>query len=77
MTINNEKELKLFENTIESCTDPVWLVTSTGKQYDLKNPMEYHTGMSILLDETDPEIYAYSREDMNRLYQYFGMVRAA
>ena len=41
MTINNEKELKLFESTIESCTDPVWLVTSTGKQYDLKNPMEY------------------------------------
>ena len=67
MTINNEKELKLFESTIESCTDPVWLVTSTGKQYDLKNP----------LDETDPEIYAKSREDMNRLYQYFGMVRAA
>ena len=61
MTINNEKELKLFESTIESCTDPVWLVTSTGKQYDLKNP----------------EIYAKSREDMNRLYQYFGMVRAA
>ena len=55
----------------------MWLVTSTGKQYDLKNPMEYHTGMSILLDETDPEIYAKSREDMNRLYQYFGMVRAA
>ena len=77
MTINNEKELKLFESTIESCTDPVWLVTSTGKQYDLKNPMEYNTGMSILLDETDPEIYANSREDMNRLYQYFGMVRAA
>ena len=77
MTINNEKELKLFESTIESCTDPVWLVTSTGKQYDLKNPMEYHTGMSILLDETDPEIYAYIREDMNRLYQYFGKVRAA
>ena len=77
MTINNEKELKLFESTIESCTDPVWLVTSTGKQYDLKNPMEYHTGMSILLDETDPEIYAYSREDMNRLYHYFEMVRAA
>ena len=47
MTINNEKELKLFESTIESCTDPVWLVTSTGKQYDLKNPMEYHTGMSL------------------------------
>ena len=40
MTINNEKELKLFESTIESCTDPVWLVTY-------------------------------------RLYQYFGMVRAA
>lgn len=77
MTINNEKELKLFESTIESCTDPVWLVTSTGKQYDLKNPMEYRTGMSILLDETDPEIYAYSREDMNRLYHYFEMVRAA
>ena len=77
MTINNEKELKLFESTIESCTDPVWLVTSTGKQYDLKNPMEYHTGMSILLDETDPEIYANSHEDMNRLYQYFRMVRAA
>ena len=77
MTINNEKELKLFESTIESCTDPVWLVTSTGKQYDLKNPMEYHTGISILLDETDPEIYTYSSEDMNRLYQYFGMVRAA
>ena len=33
--------------------------------------------MSILLDETDPEIYAYSREDMNRLYHYFEMVRAA
>ena len=77
MTINNKKELELFENTIDSCKDAVWLVTSTGKQYDLKNPMEYHTGMSILLDETDPEIYAYSREDMNRLYQYFGMVRAA
>ena len=77
MTINNEQELKLFESTIESCTDPVWLVTSTGKQYGLKNPMEYHTGISILLDETDPEIFAKSREDMNRLYQYFGMVRAA
>ena len=28
MTINNEKELKLFESTIESCTDPVWLVSN-------------------------------------------------
>ena len=77
MTIKTQKELALFESTIDSCKDPVWLVTSTGKQYDLKNPMEYHTGMSILLDETDPEIYAYSREDMSRLYHYFEMVRAA
>ena len=77
MTINTEKELKLFESTIDSCKDSVWLVTSTGKQYDLKNPMEYHTGMSLLLDETNPEIYAYSLEDMNRLYHYFEKVRAA
>ena len=77
MTIKNEKELTLFEHTINSCKDPVWLVTSTGKQYDLKNPMEYHTGMSILLDETDPEIYTYSLEDRNRLYQYFAKVRVA
>jgi hypothetical protein len=77
MTIKNEKELTLFESTIDSCKDQVLLVTSTGKQYNLKNPMEYHTGMSILLDETDPEIYTYSREDMNRLYHYFEKVRAA
>ena len=77
MTIKNEIELTLFEHTINSCKDPVWLVTSTGKQYDLKNPMEYHTGMSILLDETDPEIYTYSLEDRNRLYQYFAKVRVA
>ena len=77
MRIKNEKELALFERTIDTCKDPVWLVTSTGKQYDLKNPMEYHTGMSILLDETDPEIFAYSLEDRNRLYQFFEKVRAA
>lgn len=77
MTIKNEKELKLFESTIDSCKEHVWLVTSTGEQYDLKNPMEYHTGMSILLDETDPEIYAHSNEDMNLLYHYFEKVHAA
>ena len=47
MTINNEKELKLFESTIESCTDPVWLVTSTGKQYDLKNPRSMQKAVKI------------------------------
>lgn len=77
MTIRNERELKLFESTIHACKDSVWLVTAAGEQYDLKNPMEYHTGMSMLFDETDPEIFAYSCEDKNRLYQYFQKVRAA
>lgn len=73
MKIRNNEELLMFERTIDACRAPVWLVTSDGQQYNLKNPMQRYQGIGKLIRDYDmdvPEIYASSYEDEMRLFGF-------
>ena len=50
MKIRNQTELKLFEETLDSCTSSVLLVTQQGEQYDLSDPATgtFFDGRSVL-----------------------------
>ena len=70
MRICNKDELRLFEDVLEQCGHPVLVLTSGGRQFDLKDPMEKYAGMASLISGEDPELFASSREDEMRLFAY-------
>ena len=45
MIIRNEKELTLFEETLDKCQNTLWLISPHGTQYDLMNPVERCLGI--------------------------------
>ena len=49
MIIGSERELVLFEETLGQCQNTVWLISTCGKQYDLKNPLERCLGIAEML----------------------------
>ena len=71
MKICNKDELRLFEDTLEQCKNPVMVLTPEGDQYDLKDPMERYPGIASLIGNEDPEIFASSYEDEMKLFRYF------
>ena len=73
MKIRNNDELKLFEETIDRCSDSVLLVTPQGEQYDLKDPAQRYLGIAEILrgDESgEPELFTTSCGDEMRLFGF-------
>ena len=78
MKIQNNEELRRFEETIDACRSAVWLITPDGKQYDLKVPMERYRGLGKRIHGSameEPEIYAACREDEIRLLRFIAASR--
>ncbi|MDD3334143.1 MAG: hypothetical protein PHI98_01375 [Eubacteriales bacterium] len=73
MKIRSNEELLMFERTINACRAPVWLVTTDGQRYNLKNPMERYLGIGKLIRGhaiDDLEIYTSNREDEMCFFGY-------
>ena len=66
MIIRSERELALFEETLDQCQNTVWLISTCGKQYDLMNPLERCLGIAEMLKyqrADEPEIFTTSYGD--------------
>ena len=66
MKIRNEEDLRKFEKIIDQCAKPVWIVTPSGEQFNLKNPLEREHGLSHMIckkDYEEPEVYTSCTED--------------
>ncbi len=77
MKIRNNEELKLFEETLDRCSDSVLLVTRQGEQYDLADPAQRYLGIAELLSRTveeEPELFTSSVKDEMAFFEYFDAV---
>ena len=77
MKIRNNNELKLFEETIDRCDDPVMVVTQQGDQYDLSDPAQRVLGIAEMLSKEgyeEPELFASSYKDEMKLFDYLKTV---
>ena len=73
MMIRNNKELKLFEETLDRCEASVMVVTAQGNQYDMKDPSQRCLGLAAMIRGrgiNEPEIFASSCADEMRLFDY-------
>ncbi len=73
MIIRNERELALFEETLDRCQNTLWLISPHGKQYDLMNPVERCLGIAEMLKDEgteEPELFTTSYGDEMRLFDF-------
>ena len=79
MVIRNENELALFEEILNRCQSTVWLISTCGKQYDLKKPLERCLGIAEMLryqSADEPEIFTTSYGDEMRLFEFIAAQKA-
>ena len=79
MIIGSERELVLFEETLGQCQNTVWLISTCGKQYDLKNPLERCLGIAEMLKSqgiNEPEVFTTSYGDEMHLFEFIARQRA-
>ena len=77
MKIRNNDELKLFEETLDRCSDSVLVVTPQGDQYDLTDPAQRILGIAEMLSKDgyeEPELFASSYADEMKLFAYLNTV---
>ena len=77
MKIRNNDELKLFEETLDRCNASVLVVTPQGNQYDLTDPAQRILGIAEMLTRDgydEPELFASSREDEMKFFDYLNAV---
>ena len=77
MKIRNNDELKLFEETLDRCSDSILLVTPQGDQYDLIDPAQRILGIAEMLSRNgyeEPELFASSCTDEMKLFDYLNAV---
>ncbi len=77
MKIRNNDELKLFEETLDRCSDSILLVTPQGDQYDLTDPAQRILGIAEMLSRNgyeEPELFASSCTDEMKLFDYLNAV---
>ena len=73
MRIRDKEDLKRFEETINQCRKPVWIVTPSGEQYNLKNPAQRAKGLACMQcknEYEEPEVFALCAEDEMVLFGY-------
>ena len=79
MKIKTNEEMTLFENAIDRCRRSVYLVTSDGRQYDLKTPAGRYQGISQMFEDhrtqTEPELFTNCIEDEMIMFDYFRSCR--
>ena len=77
MKIRNNDELKLFEETLDRCSDSVLVVTQQGEQYDLADPAQRYLGIAELLSKEgyeEPEVFTCSGRDEMAFFDYLTAV---
>ena len=77
MKIRNNDELKLFEETLDRCSDPILVVTQQGDQYDMTDPAQRVLGIAEMLSKDgyeEPELFASSYRDEMKLFDFFSAV---
>ena len=81
MWINNKKDLREFEETLDKCSADVYLVSADGKSYDLNDPLQRVTGPTRMLNVRDeneePEVFARNTRDTMLLFEFLKSRKAA
>ena len=80
MTIRNNVEMQMFENVIDRCSRPLWLVTSEGEQINLKTPAGRTQGIKKMMNAAaleEPELFASCHEDEMVVFEYIAYCRQA
>ena len=72
MKLNSMEELFTFNALLDQCRGQVWLMSPTGKMYDLTNGDARLKGLAALAgDNSDEyELYTRMREDEGLLMRY-------
>lgn len=73
MKTRTEKDVREFNEAIDKCSRPVWLVTPEGEQFNLKSTSEYYKGMAKWVTDIcgEIEIFTCSLEDELIMENYY------
>ena len=77
MKIRNNEELKLFEETLDRCSESILVVTPRGEQYDLTDPAQRYLGIAEMLRRDgfeEPELFASCPADEMKFFDYLKAV---
>ena len=77
MMIRNNEELKLFEETLDRCSESILVVTPRGEQYDLNDPAQRYLGIAEMLRRDvfeEPELFASCPADEMKFFDYLKAV---
>ena len=79
MRTRTENDVRNFNEAINKCTRPVWLVSSDGTYYNMKSAKEHDKAMAEWINDTNEEmeIFTNSREDEAVMMGFWQELHAA
>jgi hypothetical protein len=79
MTTRTENDVRTFNEAIDKCTRPVWLVSSEGTYYNMKSAEEHDAAMALWIKDSNDEmeIFACSYEDEAVMTRFWNQMHAA
>ena len=79
MRTRTENDVRNFNEAINKCTRPVWLVSSDGTYYNMKSAKEHDAAMAEWINDTNEEmeIFTNSREDEAVMMGFWKELHAA
>ena len=79
MKIKDKEMLHAFEKAVDHCSSDVYLINLSGKQYNLKNPLERYEGIGRLLEDEQGqmELFTSKRNDESIMLRFFRQYDAA
>ena len=79
MRTRTENDVRIFNEAIDKCTRPVWLVSSDGTTYNMKSAADHDTAMAKWVSDTNDEmeLFASTYEDEAVMMGFWQMMHAA
>ena len=79
MRTRTENDVRNFNEAINKCTRPVWLVSSEGTAYNMKSAADHDAAMARWINDTNDEmeIFTNSYEDEAVMMGFWKELHAA
>ncbi|MDO5133038.1 MAG: hypothetical protein Q4D81_08650 [Eubacteriales bacterium] len=79
MKTRTENDVRTFNEAIDKCKRPVWLVSSNGTFYNMKSAAEHDTAMAKWVNDANDEmeIFTNSLEDEAVMMGFWKQLHAA
>ncbi|MDO5455488.1 MAG: hypothetical protein Q4F25_01075 [Eubacteriales bacterium] len=71
MKLINKEQINAFEKAVNECSNSVWLVSDSGKWYDMKSETEKKEGMAEMAEAFDMELFASNYEDELTMMKFY------